>query len=130
MTRLSITFARGWQGDCLQIADRDRREAAMKFALRLERRDSMNNVLAIARAVKPIADVGEQWDTDPWLLGAANGVVDLRTGDLRDGRRDDCITLNTGIAYDADATSELWDTTLRDVLLTDDMIAFFQCAVG
>lgn len=34
---------------------------------------------------------GEEWDKDPYLLGCANGVVDLRTGDFRDGSPDDYI---------------------------------------
>ena len=29
------------------------------------------------------------WDKDPWLLGVANGGVDLRTGEFRPGRPDD-----------------------------------------
>ena len=34
---------------------------------------------------KPLADAGDNWDTDPWLLCVENGVVDLRTGTLRNG---------------------------------------------
>ena len=34
---------------------------------------------------------GAEWDTNPWLLGLANGVLDLRTGQLLDGRPEDYI---------------------------------------
>ena len=37
-----------------QRLDRDRRESVIKFAIRLERRDTMNNMLALARALKPM----------------------------------------------------------------------------
>lgn len=35
---------------------------------------------------------GERLDADPWLLACQNGVVDLRTGRLRDGRASDLLT--------------------------------------
>lgn len=31
----------------------------------------------------------EGWDSDPWLLGTPGGTVDLRTGELREARRED-----------------------------------------
>lgn len=42
------------------------------------------------------------WDTHPWLLAVPNGVIDLRSGELRDGRPEDyirtvCPTTWTGI---------------------------------
>src|SRR5262245_11576153 len=74
VTRLALTFARAWQRDALDLTQE--RDAAIKFALRLERRDAMNNMLSLARALKPIADDGESWDANPWLLGATNGVID------------------------------------------------------
>lgn len=43
-------------------------------------------------------------DADPWLLGVPNGVVDLRTGQLREARREDLITRQAGVAYDPTAT--------------------------
>ena len=82
VTRLPLDFARTWQREAIDLPDPDQRAAAVKFAIKLERRDAMNNMLAIAKALKPIADAGDGWDTDPYLLGVPNGVVDLRTGHL------------------------------------------------
>ncbi|MGE4579374.1 MAG: phage/plasmid primase, P4 family [Desulfuromonadales bacterium] len=45
---------------------------------------------------------GEQLDTSPWLLGCRNGVVDLRTGELRPGRPDDLITLASPFDFPTD----------------------------
>lgn len=39
----------------------------------------------------PSLSVGDL-DPDPWLLGVKNGVLDLRTGELREYRREDMIT--------------------------------------
>src|ERR1700730_13694254 len=61
VTRVALEFARAWQRDAVELPDRDKREAAIKFAIRLERRDAMTNMLAIVKALKPIADAGEKW---------------------------------------------------------------------
>jgi putative DNA primase/helicase len=130
ITRQALDFARTWQREALEIPDLRTREAALKAALRLEKRDALNNMLALAHDLKPIADAGDSWDPDPYVLGVPNGVVDLRSGQLRAGRRQDKITLSTSVAYDPDARSILWENTLKAILLQDELIGFFQAAVG
>ena len=39
------------------------------------------------------------FDSNPYLLGCANGLIDLTTGELRDGERGDRITRTTGLNY-------------------------------
>jgi putative DNA primase/helicase len=130
ITRLALDFARRWQREALEIENLQKREAALTAALRLERRDALNSMLALAHDLKPIADPGDGWDLDPHLLGVPNGVVDLRTGQLRPGRQQDKISLSTSIAYDPHARSGLWDDTLKAILLGDELIRFFHAAVG
>ncbi len=116
-----------------EAADRDseeRREKEVRHALVSESRSRREAMLALARAERPIADSGDGWDTNATLLGAPNGVIDLRTGRLRPGRRGDRITLVTGVEYRADARSDLWERTLQAVLGDDDLIRFFHVAVG
>jgi putative DNA primase/helicase len=129
VTRLALDFARTWQREAMDLADRDRREAVFRAALRLERREAVVSMLKFAADLRPIADAGD-WDVDPMLLGVPNGVVDLRTGTLRPGRRTDRITMAASVPYDPEATSPQWDRTLRDVLVTDDVIAFLHVAAG
>lgn len=50
----------------------------------------------LARADRRHAATIEQWDSDPWLLNTPTGTVDLRTGEQREHRRNDCITKCTG----------------------------------
>jgi phage/plasmid-associated DNA primase len=85
ITRMAIEFARSWQREALDITDRDRREKVITSAVRLERRDRLTNIIALARALKPIANTGDGWDGNPCLLGVPNGVVDLEHGALRPG---------------------------------------------
>lgn len=50
----------------------------------------VNNCLTYSHRIKePIAIKGDEIDTNPWLLAFTNGVLDLRTGKLRDGRPGD-----------------------------------------
>jgi putative DNA primase/helicase len=130
ITRLALAFVRAWQCEALDIVDRDRREAVFRTAVRLEKRDALISMLRLAADLRPLADAGDGWDIDPWLLAASNGVIDLRTGVLRDGRREDRITMTTAVAYDPEARSTRWDGALRSILPTDDTIHFFQAAMG
>ena len=77
------------------IDDDDRRKEAVKWALSSESRIRIEAMLAIVKALYPVSDSGKQWDSDGWLLGVGNGVLDLRTGKLRDGHPDDRITKQT-----------------------------------
>ena len=61
----------------------------MKWAMRSEARTRLEAMLALAKVRRLPGGCGPAWDSDPWLLGVANGVVDLRTGQLRPGRQKD-----------------------------------------
>lgn len=130
ITRLGLSFALAWQRESLDTEDRDRREATFKAALRLERRDALQSMLKLAADLEPIADTGAGWDADPALLGVPNGVVDLRTGALREGQRTDRISLCASAPYDPEACSPKWSSALASILGQEDVIAFVQTALG
>lgn len=57
-------------------------------------------------------------DTNPYLLGFANGVYDLKKGELRDGRPDDYMEMSTDIdKIDFDDSHECW-SDLKNFLET------------
>jgi len=47
----------------------------------------------------PLAIRGDELDLNPWLLPCANGVIDLRTGKLREGRPEDMMFLASPVEY-------------------------------
>jgi D5 N terminal like/Transposase IS116/IS110/IS902 family len=113
------------------LDDPEARRRAAKWAIASESRQRLDALLYLAQAEPPIADAGDGWDADPMLLGVPNGVIDLRTGTLRPGRRDDQITMATAVPFDPDAPCERWDRFLREVFHDDaDVIAFVHRAVG
>ena len=48
-----------------------------------------------------------RWDSDPWLLGCPNGTLDLRTGKLREARREDYITKQISVPFDPAAIARI-----------------------
>lgn len=131
INRMTARFAREWQAEAVTIPDHAHKTETLRFVLRLERRDGQANLLALAKSQYPIAVSGEAFDADPWLLGVPNGVVDLRTGELRDGRPADCITMQTRTTYDPDARCPRWERFVASLFANDpDLAAFVQRAIG
>ncbi|MFC1888950.1 phage/plasmid primase, P4 family, partial [Thermodesulfobacteriota bacterium] len=122
--------ARTRQRMALNVAEEDR-TAAMKWALGSESHSRLTNTLNLAKAEHPIVDPGDGWDSDPWLLGVENGVVDLRTGELRDGQPEDRITMHTEALLNPAATCPRWIQFLEEIFDGDvDLIDFIHRAVG
>lgn len=59
---------------------------------------------------------GDELDQNPWLLGCKNGVINLRTGELREGRKDDWISKASPVEYRGiDAPAPIWEETLCQI---------------
>ncbi len=75
---------------------------------------------------------GEGWDKDPWVLGCKNGVIELKTGDIRPGKPDEyirafCPTEWKGI----NEPSPIWDDSLLQIFEKDTiLIPFVQRIFG
>lgn len=130
ITRLALDFARTWQKEAVHVQRRDEREAALKFTLRLDGRDALRNMLALAKAIKPIADAGAEWDANPWLLGVPNGVVDLATGTLRPGQPEDRLTMQTNAPFNPDATGPRWTQFVQEVFAGHQSLVDFVHRAG
>ncbi len=114
-----------------KIEDLTRRGQAAKFAIQSEHRQRLDALLAQAQTEPPVTDAGKHWDSEPMLFGTENGILDLRTGRLRDGRPEDRITLHAPIAFNADAGCPRWLRFLDEVFGGDaELIDFIQRAVG
>jgi putative DNA primase/helicase len=115
----------------VEIDDQKAREAEIKWSLGSESRSRLDAMLFQAQSEKPLADSGNGWDADGMLLGVANGVVDLRTGDLRDGEQADRITMHVDVAYDPSAECPRWQRFLEEVFMGDQvLIDYVHYAVG
>jgi putative DNA primase/helicase len=94
------------------------REAILRGDRRTEQEakalESRSHCVAIARFISGILlDHPPALDADPDVLNVRNGVVDLRTGALRERRPDDYFTKVTSVEYHPDARSADWDKALK-----------------
>jgi putative DNA primase/helicase len=113
------------------INDDEKRRQEVQWALHSESLPRLQAMLTLARNEKPLADAGENWDADPWLLGVANGVVNLRTGKLRPGTPNDRITLHTNVIFDPDARCPRWDRFVSEIFDGDlELMSYVRRAVG
>ncbi|KAJ3033004.1 hypothetical protein HK097_005006 [Rhizophlyctis rosea] len=60
----------------------------------------------IVSELASFVDVGEELNSNPRLLGIANGVVDLTTCTVRPGRPDDRVTIHSDVKYVQQETPE------------------------
>lgn len=113
------------------MADEKERAREAQWAVQCESGYRQRCLLTQASCELPIATAGDKWNRDPFLLGVANGVVDLRTGNLRPGVPEDMITLCTDVAFDPDATCPRFEQFLAEVFNEDDeVIGFVQRMAG
>jgi putative DNA primase/helicase len=99
-----------------------------KHATRSEAGARIKEMVDLARSDVPV--VPDELDASPDLLNTESGTIDLRTGELREHRRDDLITKIASTTYRPDAAAPTWEAFLERVLPGEDLRAFVQRAVG
>jgi putative DNA primase/helicase len=114
-----------------QIKNVTERERAGKLALKAGDAKQLKAMIELAASQPGIAASPNWFDSDPWLLGVKNGVVDLRTGEFRPAKREDYITKQAGTDYVEGAKCPLWEEHLRLVFNRDEaLIRFYQRIAG
>jgi putative DNA primase/helicase len=68
-----------------------------KIARGITSAGTVSAIERLARADRRLAATTDQWDADPWLLNTPDGVVDLRTGRVRQHQLDDYMTKTTAV---------------------------------
>jgi len=81
----------------------DERARLRKWLARAERRRNIEDALKQLQALPGIVIKTGMFDRDPWLFNVRNGTIDLRTGELREHRREDLITKLAPVEFDPDA---------------------------
>jgi putative DNA primase/helicase len=116
LNQLVVDLMRERRRQSADIANTRRTRAFFNWTHSGESRKRITNSLALCTFVLAIADAGDSWDRDPWSARRANGVVDLRNGELRNAQSEDRITMRRSYAYEPGATCPLWETTISQNL--------------
>jgi len=111
--------------------DDDKRKAKFAWAVQCQNRQRIENAIALAQTEPGIPIVASELDSDPWLLNVENGTIDLRTGQLREHRREDLITKIAPVVFDPNAQSDLWERLLATWTNGDaELAGYIQRAIG
>src|SRR5207247_8701061 len=101
--QLALELSKTLAADLLKAPGRPDGQTMLR-AIAMGSKSKISATLWLARSDPRIVIKREQIDVDNFLLGARNGVIDLRTGQRRDGRKGDFITKSCGCNHDATAT--------------------------
>jgi len=115
VSRLAIEAARTRLVRAAAIEDLPLKKRVTSWAINSENRAKVDACLSLAKRILPFADEGVSWDRQTMLLGAENGVIDLRTGKLRPGKPEDRITMSVGFNFDPEAKCPRWERFLDEV---------------
>lgn len=113
------------------LADENNGKAKKAFSWALES-GNLSRINAIDRLSRPrlVAPV-EKLDANPYLFGCSNGIVDLKSGELRDGKKEDWITRSTSVAFSPSATCPKFEKFLEEIMEHDqEMIAYLWRVLG
>jgi P4 family phage/plasmid primase-like protien len=101
------------------------------WARRSQSAATMNNALHVAMDIPQMRRSVEQFDSIDHEICCLNGIVDLRTGQIRPVTKDDLVTKNTFVEYDPTFQLDAWNRFLWEACGGDiDLIKYLQRAVG
>ncbi len=117
--------------DAGDLDDDDERAKLAKWACASASGARLQAMVALAETERAVIVAVDELDDDPWLFNVQNGTIDLRSGELREHRREDHLTKLAPVVYKPDARSDLWESFL-DRITGDgaEFRAFLHRAVG
>lgn len=115
-----------------------RRDGIVKMISHCEKAGTIGNVhrMLLAKLEAVMGLEPKRMNPDPNALACRNGVVDLRSGELRWPTADDYLTRNTGIRYDPGADYRWWEEVVLGIAGGNPRLAEFlqvwagYCATG
>jgi putative DNA primase/helicase len=131
VTRRAKRMVRSMYALAGKTEDPDERKRLANWAQQSETKSRLRAAVELAETELAVIVDPDQLDADPWLFNAANGTIDLKTGELREHRRNDLLTRISPVVYDPEARSDLWEAALeRATRGKDGLAGFLQRAVG
>ena len=116
--------------DTLAITDSRDAEKKFKHALKSLSKHGIESMVKLARGVEGVPLDHELLDSNPWLLGVKNGVVDLRSGELRPAVPDDLMTMQCAVVFDEHAKCPNWDRANEDWFPDPEVRKYVQRVAG
>ena len=99
--------------------DQERGKRYMSDAMAAYKLQRITAMLKLAQSEPGMATTDRELDSDQYLLGVANGVIDLRSGQLLPNRPDLLITRYCNAAHESDPKCNRWMTFLDQIFMGD-----------
>jgi len=129
--KFAIAAARRRRTGAARLADAKKSKPEIQWSYGSEDRHRVEAALELAKGLAPISDTGEGWDADQWILGVANGVVNLKAGKLREERPEDRITKHSPVPFVPDAKCTRFEQFLNEVFCADGpLIEYIHRVMG
>lgn len=130
--RIASIFSEQLKDPELSKEDRESLESRKKRmvtrAKRCRKRDRLIVLDFAHTGADPLSIEGTELDADPWLLGCANGVIDLRTCEHRAGKPEDYITKACATEWQGlDADGKPFLDFLHQMLGTPELVGRSPC---
>jgi len=118
---------RGMQSNAVNLETKGERQALSEWGFGCESSRKIASMIQLARHLPEVPITPDILDTDPYLLGVANGTIDLRTGEIRDSQREDYITRAIPWNYEPGAVPTRWVQFMDEVTGGDKELARYIC---
>lgn len=94
--------------------------------------ESTSKIKAVlAQAPMHVGTTIDEFDTDPFIVGTKNGILNLQTGEHRKAKPEDRVSMYLGVEYDKDAKCERWRRFQNEIYNNDtDLMSYVKRAIG
>lgn len=130
VAQLAQAIIRDVRREAIACTDASIQKRLFRWADKCETASGAAQILELAKTDPRISRTPDDWDTNPDLLNAVNGTINLRTGALQPHSRDDAITRRIPVMYDPDACCSRWESFLEQVVPDPAVRGMLRVAVG
>ena len=111
----------GNAGDPTQAKDlRKAADASARWALQCRNKNRLDALNGLAQRDPRFLLEACKLDNDPWLLGVANGVIDLRTGELRKDSQREFVLKRCPVNFNPKANASRWIQFIDEITSVAD----------
>jgi putative DNA primase/helicase len=131
ISRLAKANALSQYEKVAQLDDFNQRREMSRYATKSESRQAIESTIHLAKTEEGMPLKVEQLDTNQYFLGVANGVINLKSGEMLDDTKNDYLTKQAPVVFSRDAKCPRWLEFLNQAMSGDqEMIGYLQRIVG
>lgn len=130
INRRAKNTVRAIYGEAEAATDSSVRRELASHAMKSEAESRLRALISLTQSEEGIPVRVEDLDRNPWLLNVQNGTLNLKTGKLREHRREDLMTKIAPVEYEPDAKAPTWEAFLERILPSEELRQFVQRLIG